>query len=365
MQHFNFSAGPAMLPADVMQQAQAEFLNWQNLGSSVMEISHRSKPFIEVAAEAEQDLRDLLAVPDNYKVLFLQGGGRGQFASVPLNIAQSTDLSLHLQSGSWSKGAVDEAAKYTRTHVVTQDAVNAAGQRYVPDQTQWTLTEEQRQQAAYLHYCPNETVDGIAIFEPPKLDNIPIVADMSSTILSGPLNVSDYGVIYASAQKNIGPSGLAVVIVRDDLLNQSQSITPSFLNYTLAANNDSMYNTPPTYSWYLSGLVFKWLKAQGGLSAISQRNEAKAALLYQTVDNNDFYHNNVALAHRSIMNVPFTLADPALDKEFLMLAEANGLAALKGHRSVGGMRASIYNAMPIEGVQALTEFMQEFARTKG
>ncbi|MEN8824241.1 MAG: 3-phosphoserine/phosphohydroxythreonine transaminase, partial [Glaciecola sp.] len=235
----------------------------------------------------------------------------------------------------------------------------------VPGQKDWSLTDEQRSQAAYLHYCPNETVDGIAIFEPPKLEGVPLVADMSSTILSGPLNVNDFGIIYASAQKNIGPSGLAVVIVRDDLLDKAQSITPSFLNYTIQANNDSMYNTPPTYSWYLSGLVFKWLKAQGGLSVISKRNEAKAALLYQAIDNNDFYHNNVATQHRSIMNVPFTLADSALDSEFLSLAEANGLAALKGHRSVGGMRASIYNAMSLEGVQALVEFMQEFSRTKG
>lgn len=365
MQHFNFSAGPAMLPAEVMQQAHAEMLNWQGLGSSVMEISHRSKPFIEVAAQAEQDLRDLLSVPNNYKVLFLQGGGRGQFTSVPLNIAQPNDLSLHLQSGSWSKGAVSEAEKYTRTHVVAQDTVNTEGLRVVPAQHEWSLTDEQRTQAAYLHYCPNETVDGIAIFTPPKLEDVPLVADMSSTILSGPLNVNDFGIIYASAQKNIGPSGLAVVIVRDDLLDKAQSITPSFLNYTIQANSDSMYNTPPTYSWYLSGLVFKWLKAQGGLSVISKRNETKAALLYDAIDNNDFYHNNVAKQHRSIMNVPFTLANPALDSEFLSLAEANGLAALKGHRSVGGMRASIYNAMTLEGVQALVDFMHEFSRTKG
>lgn len=365
VQHFNFSAGPAMLPAEVMQQAHAEMLNWQGLGSSVMEISHRSKPFIEVAAQAEQDLRDLLFVPNNYKVLFLQGGGRGQFTSVPLNIAQPNDLSLHLQSGSWSKGAVSEAAKYTRTHVVAQDTVNTEGLRVVPAQHEWSLTDEQRTQAAYLHYCPNETVDGIAIFTPPKLEDVPLVADMSSTILSGPLNVNDFGIIYASAQKNIGPSGLAVVIVRDDLLDKAQSITPSFLNYTIQANSDSMYNTPPTYSWYLSGLVFKWLKAQGGLSVISKRNETKAALLYDAIDNNDFYHNNVAKQHRSIMNVPFTLANSALDSEFLSLAEANGLAALKGHRSVGGMRASIYNAMTLEGVQALVDFMHEFSRTKG
>lgn len=365
MQHYNFCAGPAMLPAEVMQQAQSEFINWQNSGSSVMEISHRSKPFIEVAATAEQDLRDLLAVPDNYKVLFLQGGGRGQFASVPLNIASPEQYSLHLQTGSWSKGAVSEAAKYTHTHVVAKDTVNADNQRVIPDVSDWDLPADILANTAFLHYCPNETVDGVALHTPPKLPNVELVADMSSNILSAPINIADYGVIYAGAQKNIGPSGLAVVIVREDLLGKAQAQTPSFINFTLAAENDSMYNTPPTYSWYLAGLVFKWLKAQGGVAAIHAKNIEKASLLYQCIDELDFYHNNVAPEFRSIMNVPFTLANPALDATFLAEAEASGLHALKGHRSVGGMRASIYNAMPLAGVQALVKFMREFAVAQG
>ena len=365
MQHFNFCAGPAMLPEAVMQQAQAELVNWQDSGSSVMEISHRSQPFIDVAAQAEQDLRDLLHVPDNYKVLFLQGGGRGQFAAVPLNIARPDQYSLHLQTGSWSKGAVAEAAKYTHTHVVAKDTVNDVGQRIIPSIDTWDLPESIRDQVAYLHYCPNETVDGVALHTPPKIEGVDLVADMSSNILSTPINVADYAVIYAGAQKNIGPSGLAVVIVREDLLGKSQTGTPSFIDYTLAAENDSMYNTPPTYSWYLAGLVFKWLKAQGGVEAMQAKNEAKAAYLYQCIDELDFYHNNVAPEFRSIMNVPFTLANSDLGKQFLAEAEAAGLHALKGHRSVGGMRASIYNAMPMAGVEALVSFMRQFAQQHG
>ena len=365
MQHFNFCAGPAMLPQEVMQQAQAEFVNWQDSGSSVMEISHRSQPFMDVAAQAEQDLRDLLNVPENYKVLFLQGGGRGQFAAVPLNIARPEQTSLHLVSGSWSKGAVAEAQKYTQTHIVAQDAVNADGNRFVPATADWQVDEATLQNAAYLHYCPNETVDGIALHTPPRFHDLDLVADMSSNILSVPINIQDYAVVYAGAQKNIGASGLAVVIVRDDLLGKAQTATPSFMDYTLAAKHDSMYNTPPTYSWYLAGLVFQWLKARGGVAEMAKLNHAKAQTLYQAIDANDFYHNNVASEHRSIMNVPFTLADPALDKTFLAEAEQAGLHALKGHRSVGGMRASIYNAMPLQGVMTLVEFMQEFARKHG
>lgn len=365
MQHFNFCAGPAMLPAEVMQHAQAEMLDWQGCGSSVMEISHRSAPFIEVAQQAEQDLRELLNVPQNYKVLFLQGGGRGQFAAAPLNIASPEQTSLHLVTGSWSKGAVSEAAKYTQTHVVAKDAINAENKRYVPEASTWDASDEVLKNAAYLHYCPNETVDGVALHTPPRFHNIDLVADMSSNILSVPINVQDYGVIYAGAQKNIGPSGLAVVIVRDDLLGKAQSATPSFINYTLAAEHDSMYNTPPTYSWYLAGLVFQWLKNRGGVAEIAKLNHAKAQTLYQAIDSDDFYHNNVADAHRSIMNVPFTLADASLDSLFLAEAEKAGLHALKGHRSVGGMRASIYNAMPLQGVMTLVEFMREFSRKHG
>lgn len=357
---FNFSAGPAILPAQVMQQAQAEFLDWHGIGSSIMEVSHRGKEFIEVAAQAEQDVRDLLNVPDNYKVLFLQGGGRGHFASVPLNISSPEDTSLHLVSGSWSKGAVTEAAKYNKP-VVIGEVATQDGLKYLPK----VKLDDVDQSAAYLHFCPNETVDGIAFDWLPDSGQVPLVADMSSTILSQPLDVAKYGVIYAGAQKNIGPSGLSLVIVRDDLIGRGQTATPSIFNYQLAAKADSMYNTPPTFSWYLAGLVFKWLKEKGGLSAMAEINAQKAALLYGTIDESDFYASQIHPDYRSKMNVPFQLANPELDATFLAESEAAGLKALKGHRSVGGMRASIYNAMPIEGVQALVDFMQDFERRYG
>ncbi len=358
--NFNFSAGPAMLPAEVMQQAQSEFVDWHGTGNSIMEVSHRGKDFIAVAAEAEQDLRDLLAVPDNYKVLFLQGGGRGQFASVPLNLSAPTDTSLHLVTGSWSKGAVSEANKYNNAKVIGESAVKD-GLRYVPKMSQ----SEVDQDAAYLHFCPNETVDGVAFDWLPESGNVPLVSDMSSTILSQPLDVAAHGVIYAGAQKNIGPSGLAVVIVREDLIGHAQTATPSIFDYALAAKADSMYNTPPTYSWYLAGLVFKWLKANGGTEGMAKRNAEKAQTLYGAIDGSDFYRNTIHPENRSKMNVPFQLANPDLDGLFLTQAEQAGLLALKGHRSVGGMRASIYNAMSLEGVQALVSFMQEFERVNG
>lgn len=357
---FNFSAGPAMLPAPVMELAQSEFTNWHDTGCSIMEVSHRGADFIEIAAQAEQDLRDLLNVPDNYKVLFSQGGGRGQFAAVPLNLSKPDDLSLHLVTGSWSKGAVSEASKYNNAQVMGE-SVEQDGLRYVP-----RVTESQvDQSAAYLHFCPNETVDGVAFDWLPESGKVPLVADMSSTILSQPLDVSKYGVIYAGAQKNIGPSGLAVVIVRDDLIGQSQNVIPSIFDYALMANNDSMYNTPPTFSWYLAGLVFKWIKEQGGTEAMAARNQAKAELLYGAIDGSGFYRNTIHAENRSRMNVPFQLHDANLDKVFLEESKAAGLLALKGHRSVGGMRASIYNAMPIEGVQALVDFMSDFERRHG
>lgn len=344
-----------MLPAAVMAQAQQEFVNWQGSGCSVMEVSHRSADFIEIAAQAEQDLRDLMQVPSNYKVLFLQGGGRGQFAAVPLNISQSGETSLHLVSGSWSKGAVKEAQKYTHAQVIGE-VVDHNGFQYMPK----PKVEDIDQKAAYLHFCPNETVDGIAYSWLPEAGDVPLVADMSSTIMSGPIDVSQYGVIYAGAQKNIGPSGLSVVIVREDLIGNARVETPSILNYELMANNDSMYNTPPTFSWYLAGLVFKWLKSQGGVNAMASLNKHKAELLYRTIDDSSFYRNTVHPENRSIMNVPFHLADPALDKLFLEKSKEAGLLALKGHRMVGGMRASIYNAMPIEGIEALVGFMNTF-----
>ncbi|NVK57936.1 MAG: 3-phosphoserine/phosphohydroxythreonine transaminase [Alteromonadaceae bacterium] len=357
---FNFSAGPAMLPAAVMAQAQQEFVNWGDSGCSIMEVSHRGADFIEIAAQAEQDLRDLMQVPDNYKVLFLQGGGRGQFAAVPLNISAENDTSLHLVSGSWSRGAVDEAAKYNNAKVIGE-VVEHNGLQYVPKPAAADID----QSAAYLHFCPNETVDGIAYNWLPEAGKVPLVADMSSTIMSGPVDVSKYGVIYAGAQKNIGPSGLSVVIVRDDLVGRARQSTPSILDYELMAKNDSMYNTPPTFSWYLAGLVFKWLKAQGGVETMASLNKHKADTLYAAIDSSSFYRNNVHPDNRSIMNVPFHLADPALDKLFLEKSKAAGLLALKGHRSVGGMRASIYNAMPIEGVEALVSFMREFEEHHG
>ena len=354
---YNFCAGPAMLPEAVMQQAQAEFLDWQSMGRSVMEISHRCKEYIALATTAEQDLRELLAVPDNYKILFAQGGGRGQFSAVPMNLRRNGDSADFLLSGSWSKGAITEASKFLKTNVLGEVIVRD-GLSTVP-----TITAAQvDQKSAYFHYCANETVDGIEINDIPDCGAVPLVVDMSSNILSKPIDVSKFGVIYAGAQKNIGPSGLAVVIVRDDLLDFAMPETPTFLHYQTMANYDSMYNTPPTYSWYLAGLVFKWLKQQGGVASIAKINAQKAALLYQCIDESGFYLNNVHPDFRSKMNVTFHLPKPDLDAIFIKESEQAGLTALKGHRNVGGMRASIYNAMPIEGVIALTEFMRDFAR---
>jgi phosphoserine aminotransferase len=353
---FNFCAGPAMLPSAVMQKAQQEFINWQNTGSSIMELSHRSKEFVSVAKQAEADLRELMTIPDNFKVLFCHGGGRGQFSAVPLNLLPQGKSADYIVSGSWSKAAASEAKNFGEVNVI--DVVTSTEQgKGVQPSTQWPLNKD----AAYVHYCPNETVDGIEIFDVPNTNGIPLVADMSSMILSQEIDVTKFGLIYAGAQKNIGPSGLAIVIVRDDLLNQTISKIPSIMNYTLIANNGSMYNTPPTYAWYLAGLVFAWLKDLGGVKQIAKVNQEKAALLYQFIDNSDFYHNNIASQYRSLMNVPFWLENEELNSEFLAQAELAGLTALKGHRSVGGMRASIYNAMPLAGVQALIEFMKKFA----
>lgn len=354
---YNFSAGPAMLPASVMQQAQAEFLDWQSMGRSVMEISHRSKEYIALAETAEQDLRDLLTVPDNYKVLFAQGGGRGQFSAVPMNLRMRADSADFLLSGSWSEGALKEASKFLKTHVAGE-IIMEDGLSTVPSIT----AAQVDQKSAYFHYCSNETVDGIEINNIPDAGDVPLVVDMSSNILSKPVDVSKFGVIYAGAQKNIGPSGLSVVIVRDDLLDFAMPETPTFLHYQTMAQHGSMYNTPPTYSWYLAGLVFKWLKAQGGVESIAQKNAQKAALLYECIDESEFYLNKVHPDFRSKMNPTFHLPNTDLDAIFVKESEQAGLTALKGHRSVGGMRASIYNAMPIEGVNALTEFMRYFAR---
>ncbi|WP_409307426.1 3-phosphoserine/phosphohydroxythreonine transaminase [Pectobacterium sp. B1J-3] len=359
-QVFNFSAGPAMLPVEVLRRAEQELCNWHGLGTSVMEISHRSKEFMQVAAESEQDLRDLLKIPSNYKVLFCHGGARAQFAAVPLNLLGDNSQADYIDGGYWAQCAIKEAEKYCTPNVV--DVKTRVGDlRGVKPMSEWSLSND----AAFVHYCPNETIDGIAIEEEPDFGDKVVVADYSSSILSRPIDVSRYGVIYAGAQKNIGPAGLTLVIVRDDLLGKARRELPSILDYQILSDNDSMFNTPPTFAWYLSGMVFKWLKEQGGLVEMEKRNQDKADLLYSTIDNSDFYRNDVVAANRSRMNVPFLLADSALDKTFLAEAQTAGLHALKGHRVVGGMRASIYNAMPIEGVKALTDFMADFERRHG
>lgn len=351
---YNFSAGPAALPKAVMEKAQAEFVNWNNLGTSVMEISHRSKPFIQVAQEAEQDLRDLLAIPDNYKVLFCQGGARAQFAAVPLNLLGTKTKATYVDAGYWAQSAVAEAEKYCQIDLIDAKT-QIDGKTAVVPSSEWTIAPD----SAYVHYCPNETIDGVEITEIPVFDK-PIVADMSSNILSREIDVSKFGVIYAGAQKNIGPAGICIVIVRDDLLGLAHDVLPTILNYKVLSETDSMFNTPPTFAWYLSGLVFKWLKQQGGVKAMEAINKQKADTLYAAIDESAFYRNTIHPANRSRMNVPFQLAKPELDTTFLELAEARGLASLKGHRAVGGMRASLYNAMTLEGVEALVAFMKEF-----
>lgn len=354
---FNFCAGPAMLPTAVMAKAQQEFLNWQGTGSSVMELSHRSGIYIAMAEKAEADLRKLMSIPDNYKVLFCHGGGRGQFSAVPLNLLPTGKSADYIISGSWSKAAAAEAKNFGDINVIEINKDNG-GSASLMSSTDWPLNKE----AAYVHYCPNETVNGIEINNIPETNGVPLVADMSSTILSHDVDVSKFGLIYAGAQKNIGPSGLTIVIVREDLLGHAHKATPCIMNYKTAADSDSMYNTPPTYAWYLAGLVFQWLKELGGVKEIAKVNQAKAELLYQVIDQSELYLNHIETQYRSKMNIPFWLKDDSLNEKFLKESEAAGLTALKGHRIVGGMRASIYNAMPIEGVQALVDFMQEFEK---
>ncbi len=347
-----------MLPQDVMKKAQSELLDWNGLGTSVMEISHRSKEFVELTARAESDLRELMSIPANYHVLFMHGGGRGQFSAVVNNFLGENGQALYLTSGSWSKSSVEEARKLTcDAQIDNLDIVentNGISQVVIPQLNE--IDKDYR----YLHYCPNETVDGIEIFD--EIDSPwPIIADMSSNIMSREIDVSKYGLIYAGAQKNIGPSGLSIVIVRDDMLNLPCLPQSSIMDYRLAVKHDSMYNTPPTFAWYLAAEVFAWLKSKGGVDRMANTNRQKAALLYDFIDSSDFYTCKVHQANRSLMNVTFYLANEELNSEFLKLATETNLVALKGHRSVGGMRASIYNAMPIEGVEALVEFMKEFA----
>jgi len=353
---FNFSAGPAMLPTEVLEQAQAEILNWQGSGMSVMEMSHRGKEFIAIATAAEQNLRNLLTIPNNYKVLFVQGGASAQFAMVPVNLLRGKTRASYINTGIWSKKAIAEAARYCKVHIAgsTEDA----GFDQIPPAVELDIASD----SAYVHYTPNETIGGVEFDYIPDTGDIPLVADMSSSILSGPLDVSKFGVIYAGAQKNIGPAGLTIVIVREDLIGEPLANQPTMFDYKTYVDADSMYNTPPTYAWYLAGLVFKWLKDKGGLEAMARINQAKAEKLYTTIDSSNFYKNPVVLHNRSLMNVPFTLADNTKENYFLEEAKLNGLVTLKGHRSVGGMRASIYNAMPMAGVDALAEFMREFEK---
>lgn len=355
---YNFCAGPASLPEAVLLKAQQELLDWHGAGLSIMEMSHRSKEFISVAKDAEQDLRDLLNIPANYKVLFPQGGASTQFAAAPLNLTGKNRKVDYLNTGQWSKKAISEAKKFADVNVVASS--EADNFLKIPTFESWKLNKD----AAYLHYTPNETIGGLEFHWTPKV-NVPLVVDMSSTILSRPIDVSQYGVIYAGAQKNIGPAGLVVVIVRDDLLAQERSEMPTMLSWKVAAENDSMYNTPPTFSLYLAGLVFKWLKEQGGLNAMAERNQRKANKLYAYIDSSGFYANPVEKPSRSLMNVPFTLKSEAMEKPFLAEADKAGLLNLAGHRSVGGMRASIYNAVPEEAVDALIAFMKDFARRNG
>ena len=356
---YNFSAGPAMLPEEVLRRAREELLDWQGSGMSVMEMSHRGKEFMSIARQAEADLRELMGIPENYRVLFLQGGASLQFAMVPLNLMRGPGKADYVLTGSWSKKAIAEGKRFGAVSIAA--STEESGFTTVPPQETWQLDPE----AAYVHYTPNETIQGVEFHWIPDTGDVPLVADMSSTILSRPIDVTRFGLIYAGAQKNAGPAGLTLVIVREDLIGHAQAGTPTLLDYATHAEAGSMYNTPPTYAWYIAGLVFQWIKEQGGLAAMGERNKRKADKLYAAIDASDFYANPVDPAARSWMNVPFTLADPALDPVFLEEAAAEGLVTLKGHRSVGGMRASIYNAMPEEGVDALVQFMAEFERRHG
>jgi phosphoserine aminotransferase len=356
---YNFSAGPAALPLQVLERAKDELTDWQGCGMSVMELSHRSKEFIGIAERAEAVLRELLGIPDAYKVLFLQGGATTQFGAVPFNLAGEEDRADYIVTGSWSKKAVAEGKRFLAARVAADSQVMNFTE--VPDPAGWRLDPG----AAYVHYTPNETIGGVEFHFVPETGDVPLVADMSSTILSRPIDVSRFGLIYAGAQKNIGPAGLTIVIVREDLVGKAREGTPRMMDYAPMVESGSMLNTPPTFAWYVAGLVFEWLAANGGLAAMGESNRAKAMQLYGAIDASDFYSNPVRPDSRSWMNVPFTLADPQLDGKFLQEAGEAGLTNLKGHRSVGGMRASIYNAMPIAGVEALVAFMADFEARNG
>lgn len=357
---FNFSAGPAVLPREVLLEVQSELLDWHGSGMSVMEMSHRGREFMQIAAEAEEDLRAVMGIPANYRVLFLQGGATSQFAMVPMNLLRGKKRIDFIETGHWSKLAMKEARKYGEVQVAASG--EDRGYCYVPAESEWRLDPD----AAYVHYTSNETLGGVEFPFVPHTGDVPLVCDMSSNFLSRPVDVGQFGLIYGGAQKNIGPAGLTIVIVRDDLLGQALPGTPTMFDYKVQAEGDSMYNTPPTFAIYVAGLVFKWMQRQGGLKAIEQRNIEKAALLYETIDTSaGFYSCPVDKPFRSRMNVPFKLADERLDDAFIQEAAARNLLQIKGHRVTGGMRASIYNAMPLEGVRALTGFMQDFVRKHG
>lgn len=360
---YNFSAGPAVLPQEVLEQARAEMLDWNGSGMSVMEMSHRGKEFMSIAAKAEADLREVMAIPSNYKVLFLQGGASAQFAQIPMNIlngprGQKTSAD-YINTGAWSKKAIAEAKHFCTVNIAA--TTEASKFNATPKQDDLKLDPD----AAYVHYTPNETIGGVEFPYIPATGDVPLVADLSSTILSRPIDVSKFGIIYAGAQKNIGPAGMAVVIIRDDLIGYAPANTPSIFNYKIMADEGSMYNTPPTYTWYIAGLVFAWIKQKGGLTAMAEINQRKSAKLYAVIDASSFYSNPVQVESRSWMNVPFTLANAELDSVFLDEAKKHGLMTLKGHRSVGGMRASIYNAMPESGVDTLIDFMADFEKRNG
>lgn len=353
---FNFSAGPAMVPEAVLKKAQAEMLNWQDSGMSVMEMSHRGKEFVSIAEKAEADLREILSIPSNYKVLFLQGGASSQFAMVPLNLLGDKATADYINTGAWSKKAIGEAKRYCTVNIAA--STEESNFSRAPTQSELKLDPN----AAYVHYTPNETIGGVEFDYIPETGDVPLVADFSSAIISCELDVSKFGIIYAGSQKNIGPAGLAVVIVREDLIGNAGASCPAMFNYKTHLDAESMYNTPPTYTWYFAGLVFNWIKENGGLATMGDINNRKAAKLYAAIDSSDFYTNPVEIRSRSRMNVPFTLPNAELDSVFLAEAKKEGLVTLKGHRSVGGMRASIYNAMPEEGVDALVTFMAKFEK---
>ena len=354
----NFCAGPAAIPEPVLEEVRSELLEWGNAGMSIMEMSHWSSILDEVASNAKEDFIELLNISDEYDVLFLQGGATHQFSMVPLNFSSQEDSADYLMTGAWSKKAILEGQKYSKINIVASSEPDNF--THAPDSKLWNLDSN----AKYFHYAPNETIQGVAIHQPPDID-VPIVADMSSVILSEPIDVSKFGLIYAGAQKNIGPAGLTIVIIQKEMFEKENSSNSNILRYSQHSKNNSMLNTPPTFAWYMAGKVFKWLKSEGGLEVICKKNHFKANTLYQYIDESNFFSNPVAVENRSIMNIPFILADNNLDSLFIEQADQNGLLNLKGHRSLGGMRASIYNAMPIEGVHDLIKFMKDFEKTNG